>query len=98
MKPLKQQVRIGAAQGSTLDVQLNLASFAEEIVVSGTQDQLRSIVSEGAQSQVTYSKALIDELPAGRTINQIVALAPGVQPNGPSKDSGTGLSNITISG
>ncbi len=98
MASVKKQVRLAAAQTSTLDAVMDLPSVSEEIVVTGAQSDIASVVSEGAQSQVTYSKPLVDALPAGRTINQIVALAPGVQPNGPTKDSGTGLSNITISG
>jgi hypothetical protein len=95
MENIERQVQIAAAQTAQMDVEMN-TSFTEEIVVTGTA-ALESI-SESTQGAVTYGKGLIDELPAGRTLNQIVALSPGVQPNGPTKDAATGLSNITVSG
>jgi hypothetical protein len=95
MQDLAQQVRVAAAQTAVLDVEMS-GNFAEEIVVTGTASL--EAISETTQGAITYGKQLVDELPAGRTINQIVALSPGVQPNGPSKDQTTGLSNITVSG
>lgn len=94
LQAVQQQVRVSAAQSSTLDTEVAGAAVTEEIVVTGSLED----ISQGVQSAATYTKKLVDELPAGRTLNQIVALAPGVQPNGPSKGTETGLSNITISG
>jgi hypothetical protein len=88
------KTKISAAQASSLDAEMTLATVAEEIVVTGTYET----ISQAPQVATTYTKKLVDELPAGRTLNQVVALSPGVQPNGPSKDSGTGLGNITMSG
>ena len=89
-----QQLRLSAAQSSTLDTELTGAAVTEEINVIGTAAE----VATGTQTATTYTKQLIDALPAGRTVNQIVALSPGVQPNGPTKDATTGLGSITISG
>jgi carboxypeptidase family protein/TonB-dependent receptor-like protein len=94
LQAVQQQVRVSAAQSSTLDTEVAGAAVTEEIVVTGSLED----ISQGVQSAATYTKKLVDDLPAGRTLNQIVALAPGVQPNGPSKGTETGLSNITISG
>jgi outer membrane receptor for ferrienterochelin and colicin len=94
METVRRELRIAAAQAVPLDAEMALTTIEEEIVVTGTLEQ----ISQGVQSATTYTKTLVDELPAGRTLNQIVALSPGVQPNGPTKDSETGLSNITISG
>src|SRR5947209_837030 len=94
LQPVKQELRLAAAQDSTLDAEMAAAAVTEEIVVTGSLEN----ISQSVQSATTYTKKLVDQLPAGRTVNQIVALSPGVQPNGPSKDSNTGLSNITISG
>jgi outer membrane receptor for ferrienterochelin and colicin len=94
LQAVQQQIRISAAQSSTLDTEVAGAAVTEEIVVTGSLED----ISQGVQSATTYTKKLVDELPAGRTLNQIVALAPGVQPNGPSKSTETGLGNITISG
>jgi len=94
LQPVKQELRLAAAQDSSLDAEMAAAAVTEEIVVTGSLEN----ISQSVQAATTFTKKLVDELPAGRTVNQIVALSPGVQPNGPSKDSGTGLSNITISG
>ncbi|HEV8578489.1 MAG TPA: TonB-dependent receptor [Thermoanaerobaculia bacterium] len=94
MQTVTRELRVAAAQTVPLDVEMALTTIEEEIVVTGTLEE----ISQGVQAATTYTKTLVDELPAGRTINQVIALSPGVQPNGPSKDSDTGLSNITISG
>ncbi|MFY9826357.1 MAG: TonB-dependent receptor [Thermoanaerobaculia bacterium] len=90
----KQELKLAAAQSTTLDTEMAAAAVTEEIVVTGSLES----ISQTTQAATTYTKHLVDELPAGRTINQIVALSPGVQPNGPTKNTDTGLSNITISG
>ena len=94
LQAVQQQIRLSAAQSSTLDTEVAGSAVTEEIVVTGSLED----ISQGVQSAATYTKKLVDELPAGRTLNQIVALSPGVQPNGPSKGGESGLSNITISG
>ena len=94
MQSVRRELRVAAAQTVPLDVEMSLTTVEEEIVVTGTLEN----ISQGVQSATTYTKTLVDELPAGRTINQIVALSPGIQPNGPSKDTTTGLGNLTISG
>lgn len=94
LQSVKQELKLAAAQSSTLDAEMAATAVTEEIVVTGSLES----ISQSVQAATTYTKQLIDELPAGRTVNQIVALSPGVQPNGPSKDTNTGLSNITISG
>ncbi len=87
-------IRLGAAQSSVLDVSLEVSAIAEEIVVTGQLE----VISQGAESAVTFSKTLVDELPTGRTVDEIVGLAPGVSTTGPAKDSGTGQASISISG
>ncbi len=94
MQTVTRELRVAAAQAIPLDAEMSLSTIEEEIFVTGTLEN----ISQGVQSATTYTKTLVDELPAGRTVNQIVALSPGIQPNGPSKDSTTGLGNITISG
>jgi hypothetical protein len=94
LQTVKQVLRIGAAQSSTLDTEMAAAAVTEEIVVTGSLEN----ISQTVQSATTYTKQLVDELPTGRTVNEVVALSPGVQPNGPAKSSTTGLGSITISG
>lgn len=94
MQTVNKELRLAAAQGSTLDAEMSLTAIEEEIVVTGTLEE----ISHGVQSATTFTKTLVDQLPVGRTISDIVSLSPGIQPNGPTKDSGTRLGNITISG
>ncbi|HEY2292425.1 MAG TPA: carboxypeptidase regulatory-like domain-containing protein [Thermoanaerobaculia bacterium] len=94
LQTVKQVLRIGAAQSSTLDTEMAAAAVTEEIVVTGSLET----ISQTVQSATTYTKQLVDALPTGRTVNEIVALSPGVQPNGPAKNTTTGLGSITISG
>jgi hypothetical protein len=94
LQTVKQVLRIGAAQSNTLDTEMAAAAVTEEIVVTGSLEN----ISQTVQSATTYTKQLVDELPAGRTLNEVVALSPGVQPNGPAKNTTTGLGSITISG
>ncbi len=94
LQTVKQVLRIGAAQSNTLDTEMAAAAVTEEIVVTGSLEN----ISQTVQSATTYTKQLIDALPTGRTVSQIVALSPGVQPNGLAKDTTTGLGSITISG
>lgn len=94
LQTVKQVLRIGAAQSNTLDTEMAAAAVSEEILVTGSLEN----ISQTVQSATTYTKQLVDELPEGRTLNQIVALSPGVQPNGPAKNTATGLGAITISG
>lgn len=90
----KQELKLAAAQSSTLDAEMAASAVTEEIVVTGSLEN----ISQSVQAATTFTKKLIDQLPAGRTVNQIVSLSPGVQPNGPAKDANTGLGSITISG
>ena len=94
LQTVKQVLRIGAAQSNTLDTEMAAAAVTEEIVVTGSLEN----ISQTVQSATTYTKQLVDELPTGRTLNEVVALSPGVQPNGPAKNTATGLGAITISG
>ena len=96
MQPLDKELTISAAQTTRLDAEMT-GAFEEAISVTGTASQMESI-SDTPQAATTFNKQLVDILPAGRTINQIVAMSPAVLPNGPSKSSDTGLSNITVSG
>ncbi len=94
LQTVKQVVAIGAAQSVPLDTEMAAAAVTEEIVVTGSLEN----ISQTVQSATTYTKQLVDNLPEGRTLNEVVALSPGVQPNGPAKNTATGLGAITISG
>ncbi|HXO20126.1 MAG TPA: carboxypeptidase regulatory-like domain-containing protein [Thermoanaerobaculia bacterium] len=90
----KKAVEISAAQSITVDVEMALSHVQEEILVTGNLET----ISAGTQSATTYTKKLVDELPVGRTVSDVVNLAPGVHATGPGKDSSTRLGSITVSG
>jgi hypothetical protein len=94
LQPVKQELRLGAAQASTLDAEMAGTAITEEIQVTGTLEN----ISQSVQTATTLTKQLIDQLPTGRSVSEIVSLSPGVQPNGPSKSTDTGIGNITIAG
>ncbi|HET9210817.1 MAG TPA: carboxypeptidase-like regulatory domain-containing protein, partial [Thermoanaerobaculia bacterium] len=71
LQTVKQVLRIGAAQSSTLDTEMAAAAVTEEIVVTGSLEN----ISQTVQSATTYTKQLVDELPTGRTLNEVVALS-----------------------
>lgn len=94
MAPAERTVRLAAAQASTLDVALSVAAVAETIQVVSEA----AVISDSAQAATTMTKALVDRLPVGRSLNEIVNLAPGVHATGPAKNTDTGVGAITISG
>jgi hypothetical protein len=94
LQTVKQDLRLGAAQANTLDAEMAGAAITEEIQVTGTLEN----ISQSVQTATTLTKQLVDKLPTGRSVSEIVSLSPGVQPNGPSKSTDTGIGNITISG
>jgi outer membrane receptor for ferrienterochelin and colicin len=89
-----QTVRLSAAQNTQLDATMSVSRVSEEIVVTGNLET----ISQGNQAAATYTKTLVDELPVGRTVSEIVNLAPGVSATGPAKSADTGIASITISG
>lgn len=89
MQTLTLRARLSAAQASTLDAQMDVAAVEEEIVVTGNYE-----ISGGSQASTTYSQALIEDLPVGRAINDIVALTPGVKTTGPIKAAGQGAISV----
>lgn len=86
--------RLSAAQSAVLDAEMVTAAVADEIVVTSSLEA----ISQGSQAATTYTQDLIDKLPAGRSITEIVALAPGIHATGPSKSSENNLGPISVSG
>jgi outer membrane receptor for ferrienterochelin and colicin len=94
LETVTQTVRMSAAQTTQLDAAMSISGLSEEIVVTGNLET----ISQGSQAAATYTKTLVDELPVGRTVSEIVNLAPGVSATGPGKSAETGIASITISG
>jgi outer membrane receptor protein involved in Fe transport len=94
LQTVNRSLRLSAAQEVPLDVEMAVSKVEEEIVVTGSLET----ISQSTEAATTYTKKLVDQLPVGRGITEIVALAPGVHATGPSKGTDTRISNITISG
>lgn len=84
---LERMIKLPAGQGVQLDAEMSSATVSEEIVVTGSLDN----ISTSPQASVTYEKTFVEELPVARDVRNIALLAPGVSATGPSR-------NIAISG
>lgn len=84
---LERAVRLSAAVTTQSDVQLELETVTEEIVVTGVQ----AAISERVTGSSTYTWDEIEKLPIARTPDQAVQLTPGVHATGPND-------NISIAG
>ena len=72
-------VKISAAQTTISNVSMELASVAEEIVVTGSIETI-STTSTGAS---TYTQDEMEKLAVNRSINDTILLAPGIFNSGP---------------
>jgi outer membrane receptor for ferrienterochelin and colicin len=91
---VKVPVTVAAAQETSHDAEMAVTRVKEEIVVTGNLET----ISESVQSATTYTQKLVNQLPIQRTLEDIVALAPGVHATGPGKGTDTQLGAFSISG
>lgn len=91
---VKLPTTVAAAQETTRDAEMAVTRVKEEIVVTGNLET----ISESVQSATTYTQKLVNQLPIQRTLEDIVALAPGVHATGPGKGGDTQLASFSISG
>jgi hypothetical protein len=82
-------IKISAAQTSTVNAEMPVATIAEEITVTGTLET----VSATSVVAATATKQLVDDLPMGRTLTAAVFAAPGT-----STINSIGVNAVTISG
>jgi outer membrane receptor protein involved in Fe transport len=80
-------VKLGTSQRQDVDVAMSVKAVAANVRVTAETEQ----VSMTTQSATTLTSTVIDKLPVARTIESVVLLAPGVNPNGAARA-------ITISG
>lgn len=86
---VQERHRLSAGQSVTINPELGLATVTEEILVTGEATQTISEDSTAAQT-ITYDT--LEALPVGRTLQQAVALAPGVTTNGPGAGDAISIS------
>lgn len=84
----KRTIGVAMAETQPLKIQLALATVTETVTVQGSTST--EVLKTGTIAE-TYTAKKIDEIPVGRTLEQAVLLAPGVNNNGPS-------GNIVIAG
>jgi outer membrane receptor for ferrienterochelin and colicin len=79
-QPVTRRIRLGASQKATLDSTMNIASVSAETTVVAASES----ISTSSQAATTYTSELMNKLPVARTLLASVALAPGVNQNGPN--------------
>lgn len=84
---VEREVKLSAAVTTRSDIQLELATVTEEIVVTGMQAE----ISESVTGSSTYTWDEIEQLPVARDVEQAVQMTPGVHTTGPGD-------NVTIAG
>jgi len=87
MQRIEKSAVVGLSQTARADAEMALTSMAEEITVSASAPT----AVETTEIAASFNAETINELPTGRTIDDIVALSPGVTEAGPNDQ-------ITISG
>jgi hypothetical protein len=75
----RKAIPIKMAQTLPLDITLSVATVAESVTVSGQGGELVHAPTIASN----FKKETLERLPAGRTLNDAVLLAPGVAGNGP---------------
>lgn len=92
-QPAKQNVGVAMAETQPIKITLQLASVTESVTVTGTAST--ELLKTGTVAE-TYKAESLERLPVGRTLVDVVTLAPGVVPNGPQQSDGS--RNIVMSG
>lgn len=87
MHRVEKRTVVGLSQTARADAEMTLTSLAEEITVTASPPP----EVETTEMAASFNVETINQLPTGRTIDDIVALAPGVTEAGPNDQ-------ITISG
>ena len=81
------------AETQPLKITMQLATLTESVTVTGAAST--ELLKTGTVA-ATYKTESLERLPVGRTLVDVVTLAPGVVPNGPQQSDGS--RNIVMSG
>jgi hypothetical protein len=87
MQRIEKSAVVGLSQTARADAQMALTGVAEEITVTASPPA----AVETTEISTSFNAETVNQLPTGRTIDDIVALAPGVTEAGPNDQ-------LTISG
>jgi hypothetical protein len=80
MQKVDKRVTINVAQMSKADVEMKVSAATESITVSAAAPA----VAEATEVSANFNSKQINELPTGRTIDDVTRLAPGVNEAGPN--------------
>ncbi len=94
MSAIEKTTRLGLARTERVDATLQLSGIAEAITVTAAAPA----VLETTEVQANFTNDQIEDLPVGRTVQEIVSLSPGVNTNGPGGNPRSLNPVITISG
>jgi len=87
MQRIEQSAVVGLSQTARADAEMTLTSLAQEITVTAAPP----LAVETTEIAASFDAETVNQLPTGRTIDDIVALSPGVTEAGPNDQ-------LTISG
>jgi hypothetical protein len=90
---VKRNVGVAMAETQPLKITMPLATLTESVTVTGAATT--ELLKTGTVAE-TYKTESLERLPVGRTLVDVVTLAPGVVPNGPQQSDGS--RNIVMSG
>ncbi|MFN2441296.1 MAG: carboxypeptidase regulatory-like domain-containing protein, partial [Thermoanaerobaculia bacterium] len=94
MATVTRTVRIGLARTERVNADLRLSAVAEAITITASAPA----VLETTEVQSNFRNDQVEELPLGRTVQNIVSLSPGVTTTGPGNNPRQTNPPITISG
>jgi outer membrane receptor for ferrienterochelin and colicin len=77
----KQVIGVAMAETAPMKITLSVATVTETVTVKGSAST--EVLTTGTVAE-TYKSQTLEQLPIGRTLNDAVLLAPGVNSNGPS--------------
>lgn len=94
MGAIEKTSRVALARTERVDASLQLSGIAEAITVTAAAPA----VLETTEIQSNFTSDVVEDLPIGRTVQNIVTLSPGVNTNGPGALPRAVTPVITISG
>ena len=92
MAPIVRTVRVALAKTERVNADMQLSAVTSSITVTAAAPA----VIETTEIQSNYTEDVVEQLPIGRTVQQITSFAPGVNATGPGSTSYAPV--ITISG
>ncbi|HVR44290.1 MAG TPA: TonB-dependent receptor [Thermoanaerobaculia bacterium] len=94
MAAITRTVRVNLARTERVNAEMQLSSVAEAITVTAAAPA----VLETTEIQSNFTNDQVEDLPVGRTVQNIVSLSAGVNTNGPGASPRQANPPITISG